>query len=166
MTATADVAIKQQAVASRPLVASIRRLIITMGVGLFIASLCLTASRSGGEGGVNGDGEWIDSTGAVVEDTPMEYAMTLQPTWLSVVVAVGVLLWALGRISRSTKSDAELSRFLARIEQVFIIVLILGVIYAQILFWITPLEGWGANGGTWIFPFPFAEFDITVEPMQ
>ncbi|SJM63786.1 hypothetical protein [Agrococcus casei] len=144
-----------------PVVAAIRRLIITMAVSLLLGSLLLTSSKGRSLGGVNSDGQWLDEFGELSAQAPETIQLTLHPSPLGVIAAFVVLLWALGRVMRGTRTDAEAVAFLRKVERWFIIALVVGVVYSQLLFWITPIEGWGAAGGFWLHPFPFATIDVS-----
>lgn len=150
-----------------PIVARIRRLVITALVALFLYWTFTVASRGYCAGGVDASGNVTDQYGNPTDIVPQCYQMVLSPSpFVAIAIALIVIL-AMGRVLRRAGTVDAAVRILDRAAAIVVAVAVVSLVIAQVWFALIPMTDWGADGSfAVIYPFPFGSGSVTVTPME
>jgi hypothetical protein len=125
--------------------------VITVGVlGVITYAVASTASKGFCPGGVDGDGGFINADGNPTDAAPMCLNLTLQPSWLVIVL---VALLVIGTIWASRRGGASAAMTLMRGMVFVIVVLVAALLVTHVAFWSYPVSDW-RYGDPVSFPVP------------
>lgn len=139
-------------VPARPIVARIRRLILTAGIAAAVYAIFTTGSK----------GYCPTPEGAV---DPSCISLTLQPSGLVYMAIFAIVVVNLNFVLRRAHTVESALRYLDRAAAIIAILVVASALISQIWFWMIPITDWDGTG-TFFYPFPFGAVDLVTTPLN
>ncbi|WP_314855960.1 hypothetical protein [uncultured Microbacterium sp.] len=136
--------------AGAPVIARIRRLLVTVVIAGFLYTTLMTAQKQSCPGGSAADGQ------------PACTSVVFSPSPIVLLALAVVVFIALGRVLRAG-GEAQALRILDRTAAVIWVIVIASLVIGYVWFALMPIPEPGSSFVTF-FPFPFASGQISFTP--
>ena len=148
------------------LLARIRRLVIAVIVAGLAYSLSV-ASKAICAGGVNGAGEFVDSSGNTTDAAPSCLSLHLGPSPVMFVAFAAIVVIALTRVIKRARNEQDALRTVDRAVIVVVVLAVASIVIAQVWFSLIPVSDWTPTGSySFLYPFPFGSVELSIAPMS
>lgn len=155
-----------QSLAGAPVIRAIRSMIICALIASAVYGMVVHASRGFCRGGSTGDGGYLGADGKATDAVPQCIQLTLSPSVFVFIAFGGIVLWALGAVTKRARTEAHALRILGRAMLAISITMFASVIIAFVWFFLMPVDQWDGTHAGFLFPFPFGAVDLSITPMQ
>lgn len=150
-TVESETADAVSALPARPIVARIRRLILTAGIAAAAYATLTHATK----GFCPGPADAVD---------PSCISLTLQPSGLVYMAIFAIVVVNLNFVLRRANTLESTLRYLDRAAAIIAILVVASVLISQIWFALIPITEWDGSG-TFFYPFPFGAVDLVTTPV-